>query len=294
MQQHAVRSGEVRLAVREQGGDRRPTVLLLHGFPDTQAMWDPVATRLADDHGMRVVTYDVRGAGESSAPTSREGYRTERLVDDLVAVMDQLAPAEPVHLVGHDWGSVQLWDAVTAEADDPRLRGRIASFTSISGPSLDHVAHFVRKGWEERDWPALLRQAGRSWYVSAFLLPVLPELMWQRGAPLLRRQLVAAERLGDDAHWGPTLGQDGANGVNLYRANMPRRMAHPGAGRTRVPVQVLIPRHDAFITPAVFDDLASFAPDSSTVEIDGGHWVARQQPERVARLIAEHVRAHDG
>jgi pimeloyl-ACP methyl ester carboxylesterase len=57
-------------------------------------------------------------------------------------------------------------------------------------------------------------------------------------------------------------------------------------------VLVLVPRHDAFITPAVFDDLTSFAPAASTVEIDGGHWVMRQQPARVAQLIADHVRAH--
>lgn len=294
MQQHVVRSGEVRLAVREHGAAGRPTVVLVHGFPDTQAVWDPVVARLSEKHGLAVVTYDVRGAGKSSAPTSRNGYRTERLVDDLVAVIDQVAPASRVHLVGHDWGSVQLWDAVTTADRDQRLRGRIASFTSISGPSLDHAAHFVRRGWRERDWRPLLRQASRSWYVCVFLLPVLPELMWQRGAPLLRRKLVAVERLGEDAHWGPTLGRDGANGVNLYRANVPSRMAHAGAGRTEIPVQVVIPRHDAFITPAVFDDLRSFAPGASMVEIDGGHWVMRQQPEQVARLIADHVRAHDG
>ena len=51
------------------------------------------------------------------------------------AVVDAVSPERPVHLVGHDWGSIQAWAAVT----DPSLGDRFASFTSMSGPSLDHV-----------------------------------------------------------------------------------------------------------------------------------------------------------
>ncbi|MFC7612955.1 alpha/beta fold hydrolase [Actinokineospora soli] len=61
-----VRSGDVELAVFEQGDPAAPTVLLVHGYPDTHRMWDGVAARLAEDY--HVVRYDVRGAGASSAP----------------------------------------------------------------------------------------------------------------------------------------------------------------------------------------------------------------------------------
>ena len=202
-----VRSGEVSLSVREHPRDGAPTVVLVHGFPDTQAVWDPVAARLTADHGLRVVTYDVRGAGGSTAPRSRDGYRLECLVTDLIAVLDHVSPGAPVHLVGHDWGSIALWDAVTSEEEDTRLRGRIASFTSISGPSLDHVAPFARKLRTAGDKTALLRQGLRFSYIAAFRLPVLPELLWRGGAPLLRRL--------PRTHFGATLGRDGANGANL-------------------------------------------------------------------------------
>jgi pimeloyl-ACP methyl ester carboxylesterase len=285
MRQHTVHSGGVTLAVREHPRDAAPTVVLVHGFPDTQAVWDPVVESLSARHGMAVVTYDVRGAGASSAPSSREGYRSECLVDDLVAVIDEVAPAAPVHLVGHDWGSVQLWDAVTSEEDDPRLRGRIRSFTSISGPSLDHAAYFIRRLRTNGDHAAVLRQSVRSSYVLAFQIPVLPELLWRGGAPLLRRR--------PGAHFGPTLGRDGANGVNLYRANIPQRMRRPRPGRTRLPVQVVIPVRDPFIDRAIFHDLRSFAPRATVVELEAGHWVVRQLPDRVADLVAGHVLAHD-
>ncbi|MGH3392942.1 MAG: alpha/beta fold hydrolase, partial [Actinomadura sp.] len=124
----------VELAVQERGDTEHPTVLLVHGYPDTQAVWAPVAARLADR--FHVVTYDVRGAGGSSVPSGTEPYRFEHLMNDLRAVLDAVRPGDPVHLVGHDWGSIQSWEAVTTMAD------RFASFTSISGPCLDHVAHW--------------------------------------------------------------------------------------------------------------------------------------------------------
>ena len=66
-----VTSHDVDLAVDERGPSDAPTVVLVHGYPDTSAVWAPVAERLADRY--HVVTYDVRGAGASGAPEGRGG-----------------------------------------------------------------------------------------------------------------------------------------------------------------------------------------------------------------------------
>jgi pimeloyl-ACP methyl ester carboxylesterase len=97
-----IESGGVMLAVTERGDATAKTVLLVHGFPDTSAVWNPVAEALALDY--HVVTYDVRGAGKSDVPRPRSAYRLELLVADLEAVIDATSPGRPVHLVGHDWG----------------------------------------------------------------------------------------------------------------------------------------------------------------------------------------------
>lgn len=291
----SVPSGEVTLAVREYARADAPTVILVHGYPDTQAMWEPVATRLVDAHGLRVVTYDVRGAGGSTAPADRTGYRTERLVDDLVAVLNHTCGSvgTGVHLVGHDWGSVQLWDAVTTEDVDERLRGRLLSYTSISGPSLDHMAHTVRRARNERDLGLLVRQGLHSWYIYAFHVPWLPERVWRRAGSQLRRRVAAVEGLGDGSHWADTFVEDGANGLELYRANIQDRMRHPRAGHTRVPVQLVVPTRDRYVVPEVYEHLDEYVPNLTRVELDAGHWVAIQQPDTVAALIDEHVRAHE-
>jgi pimeloyl-ACP methyl ester carboxylesterase len=285
----SVRSGDVRLAVREHSpaGPGRPTVVLVHGYPDRQDTWNALVPRLPLED-WHVVTYDVRGAGASDAPDGRAGYRIERLVDDLVAVLDSVS-ADRAHLVGHDWGSVQLWDAVAAEATDERLRGRLASFTSISGPSLDHLAWLSRhrRGREA----AMLNQMLHSWYVYAFHVPVLPELVWRHAWPRLTWQLERRQGL-PQGHWGPGLDVDAANGLNLYRANVLARMRAPRRWRTDVPVLVLRPTRDAFLTSVIEDGLEEFCSDVRVERLDAGHWVIVTQPERVAARLVEQVRAH--
>ena len=284
-----VQGAGLRLAVHEQGPTAgAPHVVLVHGYPDSQRLWQPVAQRLGD--AMHVVTYDVRGAGASDVPAGRAGYRVELLVDDLVAVLDACVPAgERVHLVGHDWGAVQLWEAVLAAADDPRLGGRLASYTAVSGASLDHVAHLLRNPRGRR--LRLLRQLAHSWYVGLFLLPVLPELLWRVAGPRLDR---GARRPGGAETAGPGRGlvHDATNGLNLYRANVVRRARRPRSRRTDVPVLAVAPRRDPFLTALMVEDLDRLCSDVRVVRPDTGHWLPREDPDLLAGLVREHVLAH--
>ncbi len=283
---------EIPTVGRPAGADV-PTVLLVHGYPDTQTVWDPVVERLVPRH--RVVTYDVRGAGRSTAPRRTAGYRVARLVDDLVAVLDAVDPAAGVHLVGHDWGSTALWDAVCLERDDPRLHGRLASFCSISGPGLDHLAEFARTARRDGRAGLLRAQRRRSWYAAAFHLPVLPELAWTLLARPIRTRLAAAERLSDGGHWADTFGRDARRGLALYRANLRPRLRTPaGDGSTRLPVTLVVPRHDAFVTPALAGAAAAANPHLERVDVPAGHWVLRTHPDQVAAIVADTVRRARG
>ena len=135
-------TANITLAVRIWGDNNTlaPTLIMVHGFPDNSLVWQTIAEQLSKV--FRVVAYDVRGAGDSSIPKATSAYKIRYLVDDLAAVIDAVSPSQAVHLIGHDWGAIQCWEAVTT----PRLAGRIASFTSISGPSLDHAAYWMRQG----------------------------------------------------------------------------------------------------------------------------------------------------
>ncbi len=263
-----------------RSGEAGPSIVFVHGFPDTHTVWDAVIARLSDR--FRCIAYDVRGAGASDAPPTREGYRLSHLVTDLVAVLDSQSPDEPAHLVAHDWGSIQAWDAVVRESSDNRLQGRIASYTSISGPSLHHVDAYVgaarRGGWQRKR--QALGQLRHSWYVYAFHLPVLPELFLRASSALLLRRSG-----GRRPHVADTLPRDAVNGLELYRANVFHREPVPGGPRTSLPVQLVVPLRDRYVTPSLLRDVHRFAADLTRVEVDAGHWVARSHPDELASYV---------
>lgn len=257
--------GGVRLAVYERGDVSAPTVVLVHGYPDNARVWDGVADLLAER--FHVVTYDVRGHGESGAPEGRLGYRVEELVGDLHAVIDAVSD-EPVHLVGHDWGSIQAWGA---------LDRRVRSYTSISGPDLDQVGAWMR-GWVRRPL-AVLRQFAHSWYIGALQVPVLPELVWR--LPWLRRKFHAEYR-------------DAAHGVQLYRANMVGRLARGAAQRVSVPVLQVALTQDPFVTARLLETAEPWCDELYRREVVAGHWAPRTHPDVVARVVSEFVDHVDG
>ncbi|MGH3735251.1 MAG: alpha/beta fold hydrolase [Micromonosporaceae bacterium] len=283
-----VSGARLRLAVYEQGDPAAPTVLLVHGYPDTHAMWDEVAALL--DRDFHVVRYDVRGAGASDAPCATSAYSLRWLMRDLHAVIDAVSPRAPVHLVGHDWGAIAGWEPVT----EPGAERRIASFTAVSGVCLDHVGHWIRE--RTGDWRGrrqLLKQALHSWYVGAFHLPALAPLVWRGGlASQWHHVLRIAEQVPErPGHPAPTLAADATHGIRLYRANVLPRLRHPRDRYARVPVQVIAPRDDHYVLPHFQEGLARWVPELTLHHVAGRHWLPLIDPELVARHISDYVTA---
>ena len=84
-----------------RGGDG-PPVLLLHGFPQTRAMWRGVAPLLARD--FTIIAADLRGYGASSKPDGVATMAFREMAADQVALMAHLG-FDRFHLVGHDRGA---------------------------------------------------------------------------------------------------------------------------------------------------------------------------------------------
>jgi pimeloyl-ACP methyl ester carboxylesterase len=295
-----VRSGEVTLSVHTAGSPGDPPIVLIHGYPDSHSLWDLVVPRLAEHH--HVITYDVRGMGESTAPSRAAGYDLPCLAGDLAAVAAAVAPDRPVHLVGHDWGAVQGWEFVTA----PRFAGQIASFTAVAGPALAHAAGPDGPG---RSWAARLAQIPRlrrSWYIPVLCAPGSDRLLWggvlgrARWEALLRRE---GARL-DARYPAASLLADARAGAQLYRRNIARPLlSAPGARRlvddpepiglwgpprpAHAPVQLIVPARDRYIAPSYYDAAAAHTPQLRRRVIPGSHWAPRTEPERLAELIAQ-------
>ncbi|MEV6141865.1 SDR family oxidoreductase [Streptomyces sp. NPDC051992] len=286
-------TGGIDLCVVELGERGRPTVVLVHGYPDSKEVWTDVARQLADQ--WHVVLYDVRGHGRSTAPKPlRGGFTLEKLTDDFLAVADAVSPDRPVHLVGHDWGSVQAWEFVTVK----RTEGRIASFTSMSGPSLDHFGHWIKQRMTRptpRRVGQLLGQGAKSWYVYMLHTPVLPELAWR--GPLGKRWpriLQRMEKVPAGDYPTPSLPGDAAHGAWLYRDNVRARLSRPRTDAyAHVPVQLITPTGDIFLSEKLYDQLELWAPQLIRRSLDGKHWVPRTRPDQLAAWISEFVAANE-
>lgn len=182
------------LATRECGpGDAPATVVFVHGFCNSMESFHFQRRHLARRWGsrLRLVLFDLRGHGRSGTPETARCTVTQ-LGDDLLTVIDALAPRGPLILVGHSLGGMAI---LAAAARAPRLfaarvRGvallctTAAEVTSsgigqlLRNPALDGFRLAVRAA------PALV-QAGRVaarhvitpiLHVSSFHGPVSPSL----------------------------------------------------------------------------------------------------------------------
>ncbi|CAB3706760.1 alpha/beta fold hydrolase [Paraburkholderia rhynchosiae] len=288
-----VDAGDVRLAAYVSGPQDAPPILLVHGYPDSAAVWEPVRAQLDARH--RVISYDVRGAGASQAPATRNGYRLERLAADLAAVANATCGRQSFHLVGHDWGSIQGWEAVT----DPQFKGRITSYTSISGPCLDHASFGLRDRHGADDKHRIskqslrsgFRQTLKSWYIFFFHLPWLPELVWRLGgARMWPLWLRVTEHL--QAPRDPAQMRNAINGLNLYRANFLDKLLHPRPRHAHAPVQFIVPLRDRYVGPELSVGQEGWLGPYERIELDAGHWVVLREPEWIAANIERFVARH--
>lgn len=102
----------------QRTGGGGPPVVLVHGMTDHAGYWSRVTRALAGDYD--IITYDMRGHGESDAPG--EGYTPEHYARDLLGLVAALGLTQPA-VVGHSLGATTT---AAAAALDPWALGRIA------------------------------------------------------------------------------------------------------------------------------------------------------------------------
>jgi NAD(P)-dependent dehydrogenase (short-subunit alcohol dehydrogenase family) len=139
----------------------------------------------------------------------------------------------------------------------------------------------------------LARRARRSWYVLAMCTPGVPTLSWR--GPLGRggweRFLRLLERIPDErATPSRTLPADATHASNLYRRNIPRKLRLPRHDAVaHVPVQVIVPSADHFISPHYYDLAERYAPSLTRRTVGTTHWAPLTHPALLARWVSEFV-----
>jgi pimeloyl-ACP methyl ester carboxylesterase len=249
-------------------------VVLLHGFPQSSAMWAPQLDALAAA-GYRALAPDQRGYSARARPEGVERYRIDRLVGDVLAMADRLA-VERFSVVGHDWGAMVAWHLAGRHPE------RVRTLTALSLPHP--MAFAMALASADGD------QRSRSGYISFFQQEGTAE------AALL------AGGLGALLEW---------SGYPLDPAEITQRMSEPGAltaalnwyraidagvaavGRITVPTLYVWSTGDVALGREGAEATGSYVDGPYRFQVLEGitHWIAEEVPEVVNRLLLEHLGA---
>ncbi|RYL25303.1 MULTISPECIES: alpha/beta fold hydrolase [Acinetobacter] len=269
-----------KLFAKTWGKPEKPALVLVHGYPDNQEVWEPIIEQLITQ--FYIVTYDVRGAGQSSVAKRVRDYALPRLSLDLECVVNELLPNRKFHLAAHDWGSIQTWESVT----EAKFKDRILSYTTISGPCLDHAAFWMRDQFTHQK-SKFFKQLIKSWYIVAFQLPILAPTVWHFFNPERWGKVLSQLEKTKDLPLNPNISQDGEHGIALYRANFVPRLLKPRQRHAVCPVQAVVLKRDQFVSPELIDEMPKWVADFERVDVDANHWAVLSRPQEIAAYIAQ-------
>jgi pimeloyl-ACP methyl ester carboxylesterase len=261
-----VRSGDINLLVHVDG--EGPTILLLHGWPDTSALWDEVALQLVEA-GFRVAVPDLRGCGRSDKPRDVESYRMHHLVGDVIAIIDALGD-EKVTLVGHDWGAALAWIVATFRAD---LVERLVVL------SVGHPTALYGAG---------ITQQVKSWYMLLFQFEGAGEAFLRKNDYEALRRWSGHPRADSVIE---ELERDGQMTTHLlwYRANVAPNsfvVPPPTLPSVEVPVLGIWSSGDFALTEHQMTNSGNYCANGFRyARVEGGHWIPIDEPTTVSREI---------
>ena len=283
----------VTLAVQAGGPADAEAIMFLHGFPESHRTWRGVAPDLARD--FRVIAPDQRGFGASDKPQGVDAYRTDRILEDLIALADALG-LERFTLVGHDWGGAVAWLAALRYPD------RLSRLVIVNAP---HPLVFQKSLFDDA------AQRAASQYISAFRNPMMEQGIEAMGLETFFSKTFASHAdvsLLSDEERQAYLDDWGAPGamtamLNWYRAS---EIVVPKVGeearapawtmapfpKIKVPTLVLWAMRDTALLPVQLGGLYDLVEDLRIATIpDAGHFVPWEQPKTVATAIRDFM--HD-
>ncbi len=288
MQQGMLHNGPLNFPTIELG--EGPPVLLLHGFPDGPGTYAEQLPALAAA-GYRAIAPTMRGYAPSAQPADGD-YHAVRMAEDVAAWAAALGGR--VHLIGHDWGA-SVGFAAAALAPEA-----FASFTAIAVPSPARFGALVMSD------PG---QQARSDYIMAFQSPDADTMiaaddfaylkkLWRRWSPGWAMRADVFDEL--DAIFAQpgvptaTLGwyRQAFDAVSSAGQATQALLMQP----TPVPTLGICGEDDGCISADIFVQAMQPGDFTAALKVEcirgAGHFVHREKPDQVNKLVLDWLAAH--
>lgn len=269
---------EFRARIAGSGGDA-PTVILLHGFPVTSAMWEPMIMPLVDA-SYRVIAPDQRGYSPGARPEEAGAYAIGELVSDVVAIADAVG-AETFHLIGHDWGSAVGWSTVLSHPD------RVLSWTGLS---IAHPTAFFYALENDPD------QQSRSGYFALFTMPWVPEALFTFNNLVVLKAFYSAMGPLEQEEYQAVFAEPRAltSALNWYRE------MDGGFGRdpqmvneTNTPTLFIWGNRDEAVGRSAIQSQKRYMTGPyREIELDADHWLMSTHADEITSAVLEHLNAN--
>ncbi|MFI5844679.1 alpha/beta fold hydrolase [Catenuloplanes sp. NPDC051500] len=258
-------------------GGHGPTLLLIHGYPQSWYEWRHVMPALAEQY--TVVAPDLRGAGDSDAPAT--GYDKKTMAADLHGLLTQLGLDKDLRIVGHDIGTMVAYSYAAAHpADVTKL---VLSEAPIPDPSIYDFPALTANGpglWNfgfftvGNGLPEQMIQGNEDVWIDTFS----DHLMVKKGSLTSGDIAVYARNLRRPGHlaasfaWFRTLPQDITNDAEYQKTPLTMPVLAVGAAGT--------------MGTFVGDQAQKYATDvTGTVIPDSGHWIYEEHPTETTTML---------
>ncbi|MEG6509206.1 alpha/beta hydrolase [Methyloligella sp. 2.7D] len=249
-------------------------VILLHGFPETSIMWQPLIDKLSEA-GYRVVAFDQRGYSPGARPEDDKAYTKGKIARDVLAIADAVG-FERFHVIGHDFGGAMAW--VVAD----RYPERVMSLTAMSMPHPSALAESLQD---------LAPQIRLSSYILFYKMPVLPELVlgFDRAAYLrhFRWQDAPPEQI---AEYEQVFGEPGALHAALDWYRMFEFRSLDPLGKITPPTLFIWGHRDQAFGRRAAIETANFIDGPYRFHsVNAGHQLMLEVPETVEDDVLDHL-----
>jgi pimeloyl-ACP methyl ester carboxylesterase len=278
------------------GDPNNPTIIFLHGFPESHRTWRHQMAALSDQY--YCIAPDQRGYRGTSKPQAVEAYTADKLTADIFALADAFAVQDFI-IAGHDWGGAIAWSvALNGQPGgfNPQWAGRVTKAIIANAP---HPYLFQRLLITDPE------QRAASQYIRAFRDPANDDLIREQGLTGLLSAAVKwdrspalepEERAALLADWQD---RDACFGMlNWYRASalvvpamddqaeMPAFAA--GAIPTlNIPTLIIWAMDDLALPASNLDGIEDLVTDLTLAPVhDCGHFVIWEKPEAVNAAMA--------
>ncbi|MFF3753186.1 alpha/beta fold hydrolase [Streptomyces sp. NPDC002018] len=258
-------------------GGHGPTLLLIHGYPQTWYEWHDIMPALAKHY--TVIAPDLPGAGQSDAPPS--GYDKKTMAAKLHALLASLGKDADVRIVGHDIGSMVAYSyaaqypatvtkLVLSEAPIPDLDiYKIPSLTE-QGPGVWNFGFFALTNGLPENMIKGREVAWTAGFISGY--------EGVQGAVSPADIRVFAHYLRDPAHLAASLA--------WFRVFPQDIRDNERFRETPLRMPVLAIGASGSLAGAVGEQAARYASDVTGVTVpDSGHWIYEEHPEELTAML---------